>query len=257
MTTLQHLWLLSSLLDLYLQASAGQLLLCSVAAYACSGCPSSVCCKVPAASSSPAGCMPAHEQQVLHSSLNLLLLVHAGTRPTASTCRYTINRFPKRQHQPTAADKNSAAHSNWQKFHDGPPGSVQQYLQSVSDQLQLNDSMHSFKQQLLQDKCDAATCPGCGSSASPNAAAGAAAVERLFEREVLVVTSSAMISISVPRFKCNRCGCSPVCGSQHQPNCMCDAPQQLPEFQAYADVMHSLTSAPCMLLCTYRMVHQP
>jgi hypothetical protein len=110
-----------------------------------------------------------------------------------------------RQHQPTAADKNAAAHINWQKFHQGPPGSARLYLQSVPDQLQLDDSMHSFMQQLLQDKCEAATCPGCGSNASPNAAAGAT-VEKLFVREVLVVTPSAMISINVPKFKCNRCG---------------------------------------------------
>jgi hypothetical protein len=91
----------------------------------------------------------------------------------------------------------------WQKFHQGPPGSVQLYLQSVSDQLQLGDSLHSFMQQLVQGKCEAATCPSCGSSASPSAAAGSS-VEQLFVREVLVVTFSAMISINVPKFKCNR-----------------------------------------------------
>jgi hypothetical protein len=113
--------------------------------------------------------------------------------------------FARRQQQPNAADKNAAAHSNWQKFHQGPPAAVQLYLQSVSDQLQLGDSLHSFMQQLLQDKCEAATCPSCGCSASPNAAAGSP-VEQLFLREVLVVTSSAMISINVPKYKCNRCG---------------------------------------------------
>jgi hypothetical protein len=33
--------------------------------------------------------------------------------------------------QPSAADKNAATHCNWEAFHQGPLGAVQQFLQSV------------------------------------------------------------------------------------------------------------------------------
>lgn len=114
-----------------------------------------------------------------------------ATTAAAAISKSRLGPTPTAQPPRSTASMREAEARNWEEFHKGP-GSTAVWLQHYLEHRDVRDVLMRHLQEMLISRCSTVDCPECGHMAS----------QPFRNVEVLVVTSTGVLGLHVPRYTC-------------------------------------------------------